>query len=182
MRQSCSLWSKVGQCLLKAFHCVPLHPTGMFWSHVHAFISLCSSSFHTCFPVSSDWIISLCLSLILSVGWLNISAWFGVQGFFWGWEYFDYLHEIPCLLCTGYMWNWQLQGGKWMPQHFRGRIISCNYPKSAWENRLKGMRERKKESMREDNHNTSTSLPRRVWKSITLTSPLYERCRQIIRN
>lgn len=43
-----------------------------------------SSSFHTGFPVSSDWILSLCLSLILSVGWLNISAWFGVGDFFLG--------------------------------------------------------------------------------------------------
>lgn len=69
-----------------------------------------------------------------------------------------------------------------MPLHFRGRIISCNYPKSAWENRVKGMRERKKESMRENNHNTSTGLPHCVWKSITLTSPLCERCIQITRH
>lgn len=80
MRQSCFIWSNVGQCLLKA----PLHHTGMSCSHVHTFISLYSSSFHTGFPVSSDWILSLCLSLILSVGWLNISAWFGVGDFFLG--------------------------------------------------------------------------------------------------
>lgn len=116
----------------RPFHCVSLHHTGMSCSHVHVSVSLCSFFFCTYFAISSDWILSLCLSLTLSVGWLNISAWFGVRVFFGGWEYFDYLHEIPCLfLCTWYRWNWQLQGDKWMPPHFRGRIISCNYPKSA---------------------------------------------------
>lgn len=91
------------------------------------------------------------------------------------------MESLLCF-CIWCMWNWQLQGGKWMPLHFRARIISCNYPKSLWENRVKGTRERKKKSMRENDHNTSTGLPYCVWKSITLTSPFCERCRQITRH
>lgn len=136
-----------------------------------------SFSFHYSLP-SFNWSYPEPLSITkFSVGYLCLSSGFGI---FLVASCVCDLHGIPPLcFCIRYMWNWQLQGGKWMPLHFRGRIISCNYPKSLWENRVKEMRERKKKSMRENNHNTSTGLPFCVWKSITLTSPFCERCRQI---
>lgn len=66
----------------RPFHCVPLHQTEMSWSHLHAFLSLCVPPPFVPLPISSDCIPSLCLSLILSVGWLNISAWLEVEAFF----------------------------------------------------------------------------------------------------
>lgn len=95
------------------------------------------------FFVCVCWLFWFCFLLGIFL-WGFFVVWFGFV-LFCGCDYFDYLHEIPLLsFCTQRMWNWQLQGGEWMLLHFRGRIISCNYPKSTWENRVKGMRERKR--------------------------------------
>lgn len=51
------------------------------------------------------------------------------------------------------------------------------YERIEWKER-----ERERKRAWENDHNTSTGLPYCVWKSITLTSPFCERCRQITRH
>lgn len=82
-----AILSKVDPCLLKAL-CTVFICTTQVRPSCDVVMSVCyvfvtcerSSPFLICFLISSDCIPSLCLSLMFSVDYLRIAAWFGVGG------------------------------------------------------------------------------------------------------